>query len=276
MKILVTGGYGFLGGYMVDLLRKEGYDPVLLVRTQRPSENSQLVFSNLETLAANHPRFDVIYHLAAYIPYGAMHQDDNRLQSDNVDFTQQLTAQYPGARLVFASSVSVYGSNGERPLKIHSAPMDAGAYGRSKLLAEEIVQQLKSYAIVRFSSIIGPGMPAVSFIPKVVEKAKTEGVISLLGTGSRLQNYIDVRDAARLLFCCGSSKFNLKMLGIGTQSYSNNDVATCIAALIPAEIQYTGEDSSPHFSYHNDNMYELVGFMPTFTLAQSIKDMVSL
>ena len=219
--------------------------------------------------------FDVIFHLAAFIPYGALDQTDERLTAVNVQLTKDLLRLYPDARFVLASSVSVFGKNPDRPLKINSASIDPEAYGHSKLLAENAVETHHSFAIVRFSSIIGPGMASVSFIPKIIENARRNGQITLLGDGARKQNYIDVRDASRLLWQCSKSNQNIKLLGIGTKSFSNTEVAECVSNTVHAEIQYTGEDTSPHFIYDGENMYDLVGFIPTFTLLQSIRDIVS-
>ena len=60
-------------------------------------------------MRVQHPSFDVIFHLAAFIPYGAMNRPDERFQRVNVDLTNELLTAFPNARFIYASSVAVFG-----------------------------------------------------------------------------------------------------------------------------------------------------------------------
>jgi len=105
-RVLITGSGGFLGGYLLSMLRDEMYDVVEL-RSPHAFSTESNTFYSIESLRVQHPSFDVIFHLAAFIPYGAMNQPDERLQRVNVDLTNELLTAFPNARFIYASSVAV-------------------------------------------------------------------------------------------------------------------------------------------------------------------------
>lgn len=273
-RALITGSGGFLGGYLLSMLRDEMYDVVELRSPQAFSAESNIFYS-IEALRAQHTSFDVIFHLAAFIPYGAMNQPDERLHRVNVDLTNELLTAFPNARFIYASSVAVFGSDAQQPLTMQSAPKNVDLYGLSKTAAEELVRQTRAFAIVRFSSIIGPGMKPVSMIPKMVNQAKTEHRIAVYGDGSRLQNYLDVRDAAQLLTLVAKSTENIMMLGVAPREYSNAQVATIIADLTGASLAFEGTDTAVGFRYDDRTMHQHIGFKTKFGLTETIRDIIA-
>lgn len=249
--ILVTGSNGFLGREICRQL--SGVCEVIGLTRTMSSKNSLVSesFHSTSDLARSYGKVDAVLHLAAHIPR-PLSESSCELELTNVRLVEDLGHIYPAARHVLASSVAVYGQPRADPISITTPPNQPTAYGLSKLKAESILHCFENWAVIRFSSIIGVGMTTNSFIPQIIRDAKT-GSIKLLGNGSRLQNYVDVRDAASMCITAILRTDSYMSLGIGERSYSNEEVATMISLLTGASINYEGVDHSPSFVYRNDD-----------------------
>lgn len=273
-RILITGATGFLGRHVAMMLREQDCVFLLSPGSKGNSAFEGLCYHSVEDLVNAVSEVDVVIHLAAYIPYGNMNEPSAQLQEVNVELTQQLAKAYAGARWVFASSVSVYGSSNDGAITTSTIATPNNPYGQSKLQAEQIVSQLHNAAIIRFSSIIGKGMKPVSMIPKWIEQARAEGRIQIWGKGTRTQNYIDVRDAATLVHLLAFSNWKGIVLGISPKEYSNAQVAATIASQLPLEIQHTAHADEIGAFYEDSDAHQAIGFIPKFDLRESIIDII--
>lgn len=263
-KILVTGANGFLARAVAAML-PEGWDAVALLRSSGQGTPSGFSTSGASVQDLQHrvPALDCVLHLAACIP-AQPDLPDPELRRVNIDLVSRLVEAYPGARHVHASSVSVYGLPKALPLTASSGFRQPSRYGLSKLAGECIVRQLPRHAVIRFSSIIGQGMRAGSFIPAAIAAAKA-GTIQLRGDGRRLQNYIDVRDAARMCLRAIERDDCFVTLGIGPASHSNLEVAQLLCSLTGAAIVHVGSDHSPSYAYALEDAVDLGPCVHTLT-----------
>lgn len=249
--VLITGANGFLAQAVRASLPSD-WRSVPLVRpgTSNLPDGSADGFDSVASTAAKLGQVHTVFHLAACIPpdYDLPNLD---LLKANVDLVSDLVQAYPDARHVYASSVAVYGKPVQLPLTIDSPGHAVSRYGLSKLAGECVVRQAASHAVIRFASIIGPGMRAGSFIPAAVAGART-GCIRLRGEGTRKQNYVDVRDAARMCVTAATLGTSLIGHGIGERSYTNLEVATLLADMTGASVVKEGVDNSPSYEYSND------------------------
>jgi len=245
--LLITGANGFLAHAVVRQLHVD-WQLVALVRTGTSSKSDfQITHESVESLVSEFSHIDIVMHLAACIPT-PLDAESAELIPVNVDLVAKLANVYPDARHVLASSVSVFGVPQSLPLTLDTHPNHPSAYGKSKLAAEKIVRQMSNHAVIRFSSLIGVGMKSGSFIPAIISAAQ-EGEIRLFGSGDRLQNYLDIEDAA--LMCARAAECNRSFiaLGVGERSYSNKEVASILGSLTGASIVHEGYDCSPSFVY---------------------------
>lgn len=273
-KILIVGPDGFLAAEVIRALKVSGENRLFgLGRKDVSRQPLDHYFNSLTTLRKEHDDFDIIYLLASFIPYGAFDVPNAQLIESNIQLVADIVRYYPKARVVFASSVSVYGPTPPDIIKIDSPFDNPNLYGLSKIAGETIIRTLHSYAIIRFSSIIGPGMGNQTMIPKMIASGKA-GHIKVWGDGKRKQNYIDVRDAARMCISAAASEKSFIALGVGTRSFANKEVAEVVQRLTEAEIEYVGEDASPSFVYDTEESYALLNFRPDFDLMISIKDIL--
>jgi len=252
-KVLITGVNGFLGRAVQKQMPSDWH----IIKLLNPktnlinNDNAASIFYDVESLPIdelNRPK--AVIHLAARIPY------DNDVPIDDIEYSnlilvERLVKKYPNARHILASSVSVYGELFILPLTIKSPLAATTHYGQTKFKAEKIVSECLSFTIIRYSSIVGPGMSSKTFIPNIVD-ASLKGEIKIFGDGSRLQNYISIIDAADMCINALNSKNNLIALGVGSRSYTNLEIANILAIKTGAMIRHVEGRQGPSYIYKKD------------------------
>jgi len=163
MKILVTGGLGFIGSHTVVELVNAGYEPVIVddLSNSDPKILDQIakiigykpVFHKLDLcnehsvkeLAVKEPDIEGIIHFAAYKAVGESVQKPLKYYRNNFYSLINLLEAYYGKSLnfVFSSSCTVYGQPEQLPVT-ESAPVQPAQspYGNTKQIAEEILQDM--------------------------------------------------------------------------------------------------------------------------------------
>lgn len=247
--ILITGAHGFLARMIASQAPPE-WRLIGLVRPGSGAEAAsgfEHLYRSPDAVAGSGAQVDAVLHLAACIPRD-MRQVDPQLVAVNVELPAQLIRHLPAARHVLASSVSVYPPPPSLPVSIASPTLPTTPYGWSKLAAEYLVRTTASHAVLRLSSIIGRDMRDGPFIPSAIAAAMT-GTITVYGDGSRTQDYIDVRDAARMCIAAVQRTDSFVTLAVSGQAHSNAQVANALSRLTGATIRFAGEDLSTSYAY---------------------------
>lgn len=273
-RILVIGGSGFLGSTLCGILHAEGREVYALDHRQ----NSGLPWEQYpaEALDTLHDDFDLIYLLAAHIPYGAMNTFSTPLIQTNLGLPLRVAERFQRARLVYASSVSVYGTPLWLPLTEEHPYNRPSAYALSKLAGEVAVAAHPEQMTLRFSSLYGAGMTARSFLPLIIEQARQMGRITLFGDGSRTQDFLHVKDAARMLVVAGAGSATGICNAVNGRASSNIEAAQIVAALLPGvEIELGGEDRTPSCAYSTDHWCELFPATATTDLGTGLAEMIT-
>ena len=241
MRLLVTGANGFLGRALMPLIPPT-WDVVGLTRAPGDVDACPRTYHAVEALLAKEAHFDLVLHLAAQI--GVPAEGPQGYLRSNVELPSLLVRTFPDARHVLASTVSVFAPVEGRPATIGTPPDPSTAYGVSKLAGEYVVRLAASHAVIRFSSLLGAGMPAETFVPRILSDARRHGRITLFGSGERLQNYLDVRDAAGMCLRALQMASNFVTFGVGSKSWTNRAVADLIAERLGAQVDLQGLDAS--------------------------------
>jgi len=270
---LVIGSNGFVGKRLVAALLErnesvQGVSRSISAEASIPTCRS----GQLDGLPQN---FDCVYLPAAVIPYGALDRATSELIDSNISLPLKVVERFASSRLVFASSVAVYGVPLTTPIDETHPLNRPSAYGLSKALAERIVAAHENSITLRFSSIYGPGMAAPTFIPKLIARGRTEGRLVLYGDGSRLQDYLHVDDAVRMLLAAGDASHTGIFNAVHGVSISNRAAAEIISHRLGGiPIEFAKEDDSPSFVYSREKWEDAFEIRPQIGLAGGIRRMM--
>jgi nucleoside-diphosphate-sugar epimerase len=175
MRLLVTGGTGFIGSHLAEQGRRLGAEVVVLGLTGRPEEqaNAELLRGQgVEVLSGSITDPELcrqavrgathVFHLAVAMREGA--RDDQFFESVNLDGTRRLleAAVEEGARrFVYCSTIGIYGHRAPGVTREDSPLAPGNIYERTKVAAERLVREFGSgralpYAILRPADVYGP------------------------------------------------------------------------------------------------------------------------
>ncbi len=265
-QILIVGVNSFLSNAIHQLHLNDEVDGVYYTKAN-PSFRMNYLIDSLDEIQTV---YDVVYIVSALIS-NDLERLDNLLQL-NVKDINRIKDKFSSSRIIFCSSVSVFDAIKEGNINDDTIPATETIYGLSKLMGEQIIRQHKNYGIIRISSMYGLGMKSSTFLPKIVQHAVDTNKITLLGTGSRLQNYIHVQDVAMLAKKLGEISINETIFAIHPKNYSNTDVATMVQQYIGCKIEYKDVDHTRSITYTTEK--ELVKQHQFVDFKQGIKEII--
>lgn len=209
MKVLVTGGSGFIGSHVVDKLADAGHDPVIYDRIpSRWHDDVPTVIGELDDVAALERAMDdcdAVMHLAAAADVNEVAKEPVGSEACNARGTLMVLEAARAAkvgRVVYASTIWVYtGESGERVDEDTPLRMPAHLYTASKLAGE---MYCSSYGelydvettILRFGIPYGPRARPAAVLPAFVNKAFAGDPLTLAGDGSASRRFVYVEDLA--------------------------------------------------------------------------------
>ena len=207
MKILVTGGNGFIGSTLVKHLLDNGNE-VKVVDLQKPDiKHKNLEFVNksiMDDLSEDIKGCDVVFHFAAIL--GVDNSDNKPLETMRINLEGSVnvfkSAVEAGVkRIIYASSSEVYGEPRELPIREDSVKGPVSAYGVSKLAAEIYAKAYNhefgtDIKIVRFFNVYGYGQSNKFVIPIFINGALENKPLRVFGDGSQTRCFTYVGDIA--------------------------------------------------------------------------------
>lgn len=269
MKVLIIGASGFLGGAIATAFLDKSHEVVGVYHSSEKSIPKGCKAININDVKKLEDTFDTVVVAAGNYTFSP-----KELIDVNVLLCRQVSQQFTTAKLVYISSVNVYGNHSDR-IDERSSFNQPSFYGLSKLAGEAVAQTHNRYAIIRLTYLYGPHMPMVSFLPILINKAKTTGKITLFGQGERLQNYLHVQDAAELCVAASRYEENDIFLGATSHSLSNLEVAETIKSYIPnLQIDFEGQDTAPWFQFDNSKSVAKLDWQSRHDFSATIKEIV--
>ena len=266
MRVLVTGGLGYLGSHVVQRLLAGGdevvvFDAEIYPRMVSYPEHPGLhvVRGDLraqELLARTADGTDAVLHLAAIVGDEACNLDPEGAVGVNYLTTRYLASQCAAAQwpMIFTSTCSVYGAKGGE-IRETDDVTPLSIYGMSKLAAEEAVRgSTPNSTVVRFGTLFGLSerMRFDLVINRLIGQAMQDGRISVFG-GDQWRPFLHVQDAADALV---KVLHNPKpgMYNLGGANFRIREVAAEIASQISCEVTTYSELKDRRTYYVNSDL----------------------
>ncbi|MBN2247952.1 MAG: NAD-dependent epimerase/dehydratase family protein [Coriobacteriia bacterium] len=252
MRVVVTGGAGFIGGNLVYALLGGGWEITVIDDLSTGSMDNVHPATGFRRLDVRDPRTaeaiiaaspDIVVHLAAQVSVAASIEDPEFDREVNVEGTRLVAeaAVAAGAqRVLFASSAAVYGEPQELPLTEDSPVAPAVPYGASKLAAESVLAEVLrpagvDFAALRFANVYGPRQRAEGEGGVVAEFASrmTAGISPVIfGSGTQTRDFIYVADIVSAIAAAASHEGALAGPGPTGPAYNiSTGIATSVNML---------------------------------------------
>lgn len=289
MKVLVTGGAGFIGSHLVDRLLIEGHSVMAvdnlslgrMTNLDSAQKNQRFEFVEEDLLHLDRyfslfERFspDIVFHLAANSDIARSH-DDPGIDFDNTFKTTWNTLlalkKYKVKNLVFASTSAIYGDSTQKLTENFGPLFPASHYGAAKLASEAFIASFcENYAIrawiPRFPNVVGERSTHGVIRDFIKKLKKNPNELEVLGNGEQFKPYLYVKDLVdALLFIWKNANEKINYYNIGVDSRTKvKDIARMVieAMGLHSSIRYTGGNRGwigdvPEFNYNLDKIHTL-------------------
>ncbi|MBD1399559.1 NAD-dependent epimerase/dehydratase family protein [Pelovirga terrestris] len=300
LKILVTGGAGFIGSHLVDLLLSQNHQVVVLDNFSTgkldnlPSADRGLSIVNgdirySDTVEQAATGCDAIVHLAAVASVQASVEDPCGTHQVNLVGTLNLleVAKKQGIkRFVYASSAAVYGDTNELPVSEATQLNPLTPYAADKLAGEYYIDFYRRQyhlkpVIFRFFNIFGPrqdpSSPYSGVISIFLQRAQANQPITVFGDGEQTRDFVYVAELVRLLEQAVTTTEPAAMpmnVGNGKQT-SLNQLLAAIQDFSshPLDIRYSNPRSGDirYSCADNQRVREQMGFHNQYPIADGLK-----
>jgi UDP-glucose 4-epimerase len=235
MRVLVTGGAGFIGSHLVETLMKSGHEPVLIdnLSTGKASNVPTTVklyvedCRNIEALKKVSKGCEFVYHLASTVGVEKVLGDPRECIENILDSTRSvLSLGIPG--MDFSTS-EVYGKNTEvlkEDGELIYSRKARWSYAASKLIGEWLAESA-GWKTVRLFNIVGPRQNLGYVFSNFVNQAANGKPITVYGDGTQVRTLTDVRDAVSIFEKLRHLDFDVVNVG-GSHTTTVRDLAETV------------------------------------------------
>lgn len=249
MKVLVTGGSGFIGSHVVDKAVAAGHEAIVFDTRESPYGAETILgdITNFDEVAAAAAGCDAILHLAAMADVNEVAKAPVMTEAVNAQGTLAVleaarVADVP--RVVYASTIWVYGEQVEG-IATEDSPLGIPRhfYTATKLAGEMYCHSYGElygleHTILRFGIPYGPRAREAAVLPAFVIKAHAGEALTIAGTGEQSRRFVYVEDladgvVAALVPAAANRIYNL----VGDESVTIREIAELVQRLVqPVEI----------------------------------------
>ena len=308
MRVLITGGAGFLGSHLTDAFLHRGATvyildtgPTAKVRQWMGHPALHFVHDsifNADVLEALITRVELVYHLAAVVGVEHYVGDPFQVLNVNVNGTQNVLrlALKHEKRVVFASTSEVYGRNPKIPWRedddrvLGSTRIDRWCYSTSKAVGEHFCFAFEKIGlpitVLRYFNVYGPRLDAIDVgrvITILLGQALRNEPVTVVGNGTQTRCFTYVSDAVAATVEAG-----LREAAIGGIFNIGNDKEVSIRTLAERIIAISGSSSQIRYvdqeqvygsSYEDiprrvpdiHRMSDVLGVTPTVSLDEGLR-----
>ncbi|HEX5159238.1 MAG TPA: UDP-glucose 4-epimerase GalE [Ktedonobacterales bacterium] len=264
MKVLVTGGAGYIGSVIIEALLSAGHAPVVYdallnghvaaIPPGVPVVRGDVRDTALLVRTLRDERIEAVIHMAALIEAGFSVKYPEQFFATNVGGAASVCEAMCAAgvgRLVFSSTGAIYGNTNEAPFDEETPAHPENPYAESKLMAERMLATIAPTrdlvcTALRYFNAAGATErngeahnPETHLIPLVLQAAEQGAPFSIFGTdyptpdGTTVRDYVHVADLAQAhLLSLTREQSGLRIYNVGTGAgYSVRQVVDAARAV---------------------------------------------
>jgi nucleoside-diphosphate-sugar epimerase len=296
MKVLVTGGAGYLGSILTETLLAAGHEVTVLdnlMYGQHPlfhlcaHPRFEFVKGDARDRGAVKPlveRADAVIPLAAIVGAPACDRDPDLARAVNLDAVRMIESlRSPRQLVVFPTTNSGYGTKSGEVHCTEETPLEPiSLYGRTKSDAEAALLQRPNVVTLRLATVFGmsPRMRLDLLVNDFVHKAVTDGTIVIFEKDFK-RNFIHIRDVADCFLHCLENGERMAgrcyNAGLDDANISKQQLAEKIREHVPRfYIHYAAVGSDPdkrNYIVSNERLRQ-AGFAARRTLDDGIRELV--
>ena len=257
MKIVVTGGCGFIGSSFVNYLHKNVECEILVIDKLTYAANPKLIPSDVELLKADICKIEEedIYDADYIVNFAAESHVDNSISNGkpfiktNVMGTYNLldiATKLPRLKkFIQISTDEVYGDMESRRIMEadeHTSLKPSSNYSATKAAADHLVEAAGRthglpYLITRTCNNYGENQNSEKFLPTIVDSINLGNAVPLYGDGKQIREWIWVEDNVRLVYDLMISETGIWNIGSG-DSWSNRSIIQQIGVILNKKVNY--------------------------------------
>ena len=301
MKILITGGAGFIGKYLVKYLLENGENVSILDNFSNSDKKSMSLFekngvkifegdiTDFNDVSKAIKNQEIVIHLAAKISVLESIKNPAETFRINVNGTKNLLAICKNnniKKVIIASSAAVYGE-GDKKIKVKEEKKKnpISPYGESKMKMEEEIEKNNSsnemdYIILRFFNIYGIGQTSeyAGVITKFLEKIKKNQSLTITGDGTQIRDFVSISD----VICSINDAIGYNKSGIFNIASGNkitiNELANLMIELSGKKLDIKNmADKQGEIKYSQANILlakQKLGYVSKINLKEGIKKLL--
>ncbi len=290
-KILVVGGNGYLGSFLVKVLKENEADVSIISKDCEQSDSQfNIDITNFDEIynVIQKIRPDIVYHLAASISRDRDFSIYEKMAAVNVQGTLNILRSLKdvNAHFIFTSSSEIYGNN-ISPFHENQIPKPVSPYSLSKISAEILIQTYcinhdKKFTNLRVFNFYGENMPEGFFIPQMINSLK-RGEDFLLIKGEQVRDFLYVGDVVNAMVLtakntnsqgetfnvCSGKGTKLSQLASAVNTTMNTKAKIVLGA-IPYRNNEVWEMIGDHSKIKNS-----IGFYPKININQGIEIVIN-
>ena len=295
MRVLVTGGCGFIGSHLVDELIKQNYDVTVIDNLSTGTKenlNPKAKFFNKDirdigSIKKHFSNKSIVFHLAALPKIQPSYKEPIEHEQVNVIGTINclMASKDSGVKkFIFSSSSAVYGDTNEIPTSEESIVDCLNPYALQKYTAEQYCFILgKKYSLpilsLRYFNPYGPRSfnennpyNAYTSVVGIFDyQSKTSGELTVTGSGNQSRDFIHIYDLIQATVIASKSKIRNEIINIGMgKSISINDLASFFKCSIKYIPERKGESLATCASIKKAK--KLLNWEPQIDIEYAIKE----
>lgn len=254
MKIIVSGGDGFIGKNLVERLHQLGNEVIVIdnhITSYKENDNLLNVIHIDESIENinidSYEGVDIIFHLASVASPLVYKKDFKNVYNPNVKGTEVLIelAKKCGSKLIYTSTSEVYGTLNdqltnyegikENTVSLSHLLTDRSIYPTSKKMGEELVNNYirngGTGLILRLFNVYGPNMDVRNngygrVIPNFINAISNNQELTIYGDGNQIRSFVWIEDLIDALINLMNYEGDNKILNIGNPTETSiNDLA---------------------------------------------------